>query len=125
MWLMPNVTLVHDNPRAALVQDNPCEARVQDNLHEALVTPSTAVQVSLLTGPPGPMGSVTNSIPREWSYAGGQLTFPFTAGGVSTGAVTPQLYGMTYTDATGARWACPPGGTAWVAVATITQGQTQ
>ena len=64
---------------------------------------------------------VDNSIPHAWSYGGGQLTFPFTAGGVSSGAVTPQLYDMTYTDVNGIRWVCSAGATAWVIVNTVAQ----
>ena len=103
---MPNVTLINDNPQ------------------EACITPSTAVKVSILTGPPGPVSSAPNTLAREWSYLGGQLTFPYTAGGVYSGAVTPQAFGMTYTDVNGTRWGCPPGATAWVIIPQQNPGQT-
>ena len=88
---MPNVTLVQDSPR------------------ETCITPSTVVQVDLLTGPPGPTGSVPNTLVRGYAYPTAQ-------------PITPQAWPMIWIDANGTPWYCPAGGTTWTAINTIAPG---
>ena len=85
-------------PNVAIIKD-------YDDL-DCIVTPSSTVNVTLLTGPVGPVGTADATLMRGFAYPTARPS-------------TPQLFSMIWIDVNGTPWLCPAGSTTWMAINTV------